>query len=126
VDGDTLAWWLKQSDDARLPIANQTGKYTDMMQGFHDWVRKLGKVDGVWGNGATFDNVILGEGFRRINMSQPWPFWADKCYRTIKSLPIAKSVPLQRTGVHHNALDDAKSQAQHLIDINSAIGGGVL
>jgi exodeoxyribonuclease VIII len=54
----------------------------------------------------------------------PWPFWKDKCYRTVKG--IWKDIKLDRVGTHHNALHDAESQAEHLIAINRAAGGGIL
>jgi exodeoxyribonuclease VIII len=45
-----------------------------------------------------------------------WEFWKDRCYRTIKN--CYPDVPFDRRGTHHNALDDARSQALHLIAIN--------
>jgi exodeoxyribonuclease VIII len=44
---------------------------------------------------------------------QPWRHWNDRCYRTVKSL--YPDVKLERVGTHHNAVDDAESQARHLI-----------
>jgi hypothetical protein len=32
------------------------------------------------------------------------------------------NVPMERSGTHHNALDDAISQAKHLIEISKAHG----
>jgi len=48
-------------------------------------------------------------------MERPWYFWNDRCYRTMKSL--YPQIPMERDGVHHNALDDAISQARHLMAI---------
>lgn len=67
----------------------------------------------VWGNGAAFDNVILASAYRRVTAGTPWQYWNDRCYRTVKALH--PDVPMQRTGDHHNALDDAISQAHQLI-----------
>ena len=33
----------------------------------------------------------------------------------------APHVKMPRTGTHHNAIDDAKSQALHLMEISSAL-----
>lgn len=71
----------------------------------------------VWGNGAAFDNVILRRAYERTSresMKAPWPHWNDRCYRTIKGL-YGHQVKIERTGTHHHALDDAASQARHLI-----------
>jgi len=72
----------------------------------------------LWGNGSTFDNVILSNAYRAIGVKQPWDFWNDRCYRTLKSL--YPHVKLERSGVAHNALDDAKSQAMHAVRIINA------
>jgi len=78
------------------------------------------QVSGMWGNGATFDNVIMSNAYKLTGLEQPWKFWYDRCYRTIKSLyPQAQ---LKRVGTHHNAVDDAESQALHLIDICKTYG----
>ena len=64
-------------------------------------------------NGAAFDNVILASAYRRNGTRQPWQFLNDRCYRTMKAQYPA--VKMQRNGTHHNAVDDAESQARHLI-----------
>jgi exodeoxyribonuclease VIII len=77
-------------------------------------------LKGVWGNGASFDNTILTETYKRLGRTPPWPFWKDRCYRTVKSM--FPNVPMERSGTHHNAMDDALTQAQHLIEINKVYG----
>ena len=115
MDASTVLWWMKQSDAARAafdvngePIAAALGQFAVWMEG-------RGKRDDlrVWGNGAGFDNVVLSSAFRRIGMKQPWPFRNDRCYRTVKAKH--PEVKMQRVGTHHNAVDDAESQARHLM-----------
>ena len=65
--------------------------------------------------GADFDNSILNFAFTKAGIPIPWSPWSGRCYRTIKS--IFNGVKLSRKGTYHNALDDAKTQALHLIDI---------
>ena len=71
----------------------------------------------VWGNGASFDNAILAYAYTSMSMDIPWMFFNDRCYRTINSIykDVSKSGFI---GVKHNALDDAKNQAVHLLAIN--------
>ena len=112
VDGDTLAWWFRQSDQARelfndaaavpLPIA---------LSDFSSWLAVNEEVY-VWGNGAAFDNVVLSNAYQKMMLHKPWSFRNDRCYRTIKSL--YPDVEMVSTGVKHNALNDATSQAMHL------------
>lgn len=116
VDASTIMWWLQQSDEARAALVapdpySIVGALTELSR-WIDWDKALG----VWGNGATFDNVILRQSYHRTAVACPWPFWKDRCYRTVKSM--YPTVALERSGTHHKALDDARSQALHLIEIN--------
>lgn len=118
MDASTVMWWMKQSDTARAQFDDP---------GMHI-VEALHKLSGfmenccadrddrfVWGNGATFDNVILGSAYDRSLITRPWEYFGDRCYRTIKNQH--PDVKLVRSGTHHNALDDAMSQALHLIEM---------
>jgi len=120
MDPSTVIWWLKQSDQARAAFAdNDAAPHLAIaLSDFAQFCRDVG-VDQVWGNGASFDNVVLGNAYKRNYLPIPWGR-ADRCYRTIKSLYPA--VKLVRTGTHHNAVDDAESQAVHLIDICKTYG----
>jgi len=91
----------------------------------HDLPRALEQVaefileqDGerlVWGNGATFDNVILRRAFDDCAIEAPWHFWHDRDLRTILGLyPEAKAREFE--GVKHHALHDARHEAHMLID----------
>lgn len=114
VDPQTVMWWMQQDKGAQEALIKTDAK--SVMDALGDFAGWLGAVDGMWGNGAGFDNLILSEHYARAGLRTPWPFWADRCYRTIKG--IYQDVPLKsREGTHHNALDDAKTQALHLIDI---------
>jgi len=120
LDARTVQWWMQQSDEARAALTGEAESLSVVLYQFREWM-KPHNIDGVWGNGASFDNVILTEAYRRLNMEPPWPFYIDRCYRTVKNLYPA--VKIDRKGTHHNALDDAKSQAEHLLRINTNAGG---
>lgn len=113
MDASTVLWWLKQSNEARLEIAKPGLHICEVLGLFADWVADPDAE--VWGNGSGFDNVLLGDAYDRAMRHRPWKFWNDRCYRTIKSMH--PEVPMPRTGTHHNALDDAKTQALHLMAI---------
>lgn len=66
----------------------------------------------MWGNGAAFDNAILANAYRAAGIKQPWELWNDRCYRTICA--YYPGCPRNQPGTPHNALDDARSQAEHL------------
>ena len=115
MDASTVLWWLKQSDAARAAFDRGGNHIAVALQQFAGWMENRAKRDDVrvWGNGAAFDNVILASAYRLNGTPQPWQFWNDRCYRTVKAQH--PEVKMQRNGTHHNAADDAESQARHLI-----------
>lgn len=126
MDASTVLWWLQQSDEARSAfIGNQqAGELHGVLLDFAEWICQFPQVK-LWGNGAAFDNTILSAAYRTCGIDQPWKFWNDRCYRTIKALH--SSITLKRIGTHHNALDDAKYQADHLVKIiKESTGLGIL
>lgn len=116
VDGSTVMWWMQQSDDARKAFAgnNHAPVLQEALAAFTKWVVMV-KGSLVWGNGSTFDNTIIGNAYKGCGLPIPWKFWNDKCYRTVKGM--CPHIKLERVGVYHNAVDDAESQALHLIKI---------
>lgn len=121
TSASTLAWWEKQSEEARkvLTDAKKTKvKLKDALLDFNTWLSQFPDVR-VWGNGADFDNPILVAAYEAVGLSQGWKPYNGRCYRTIKS--VFDGPKLQRVGTFHNALDDARSQADHLINIYKAI-----
>lgn len=119
VSMQTLKWWLEQSEDARFVLTDPDAISLDAaLMEFTAYLNQFEKVR-IWGNGATFDNVILREAYKATGQTPPWKFYNDLCYRTMKSMiQIPQST---RVGVHHNALDDAIHQAKHLIAIMQAL-----
>lgn len=114
-DASTIMWWMQQSEQARGAFKNATNETIEQaLTAFSEFCQR-NDVAGMWGNGAAFDNAILSSAYRLCRMQQPWKFWNDKCYRTIKA--FYPGVQLVRKGTHHNALDDARSQAEHLVSM---------
>ena len=117
MDASTVIWWLQQSNEARDEIARPADMdMATAMQSFSAYMSEIAEPDVVvWGNGASFDNVILRGAYQRTGLDAPWKWWNDRCYRTLKAQH--RDVPFERIGTHHNALSDAESQALHLIRI---------
>lgn len=111
VDPKTVAWWEKQSPEARAASYDVTdGK--PLIAALYEFAEWCGDVE-VWGNGSDFDCTIMSSAFRAVGLEQPWSFWNTRCYRTLKNMfPDTKLV---RHGTHHNAVDDAVTQAKHLM-----------
>lgn len=121
VSASTILWWMQQSDEAKKEILEAHRDLKSSLIQFSAWMYKLQK-DGeleVWGNGSSFDNVILKSAYDNSKLDAPWQFYMDRCYRTVKNLN--PHVPFVRLGTHHNALNDAESQAVHLMNILSVV-----
>jgi hypothetical protein len=129
ISGDTVRWWMWQGQAAQRlfsdlpdPEVQRVATVTALTM-FSDFVeRNGGRNAEIWGNGADFDNVILGSLYEAFDVKRPWSYSRNRCYRTMRSLHWAPT-RTDRFGVHHNALDDAITQAEHLQKIMAAIGG---
>jgi exodeoxyribonuclease VIII len=122
ISPSTVKWWLAEDKTAARAALAEASK-TDLhsaLYGFADWFGPESLP--VWGNGATFDNVILRNAFTKLMgaESAPWKFWHDRCYRTIKNL--APGLDYEHTGVAHSAVGDAISQALHLQKVIKHLG----
>ena len=126
VDASTLLWWMQQSDQARKDtFFGEASSLASVLRAFNSWIDRidyggLAKNVCVWGNGATFDNVVIRSAMAAVGETPSWSFRNDKCYRTVINL-----VPDQgfvRSGTAHNALDDAITQALYLQKVYKALG----
>lgn len=112
MDTATVLWWMKQSEAAREELNRPADSLRNVLESFAVWIDRGAEV---WGNGAAFDNTLLAAAYDALGIERPWTPWKDRCYRTVKNL--CRSVEMVRTGTHHNALDDAESQARHLMQM---------
>lgn len=112
LDASTVLWWMKQSDAARAELNRPGDSLAGALNYFKDF---LSKDDLVWGNGSDFDNTILAAAYEACQLPLPWKFWNNRCYRTLKAL--RPEVKFENFGTVHNALDDAKAQAHHLMQM---------
>jgi len=111
IDSKTQAWWESQSDAARDEAFSGTEDIKVALAQFDEYVHQLPDPPMIWGNGASFDNMILAEAYKICEMKQPWSFRDDMCYRTLKGMfPF---IPFIAPALAHHALEDAKAQAAH-------------
>lgn len=121
MDAPTVLWWMKQSDEARKEFEREGLLEYVVLEHFADYLMDFDNNIKVWGNGASFDNVILTNAYTRWVMETPWQYYNDRCYRTMKNLH--PEIMMEREGTHHNALADAISQAKHLQRIMNHVNG---
>lgn len=124
-DQDTVNWWFLQSLEAQI-VLNETAspnsptigealyQFGNMWLGsllpVHDIDRKYLQV---WGNGADFDLPILAHAYKVCGQRVPWAPYNGRCYRSLKN--FMPNIRIIRDGTHHNALEDAKAQAEHAV-----------
>lgn len=116
ISGDTVRWWLEQSHEAQEALTKPAAKASISTQGllqeFTEFLENTGGDILVWGNGADFDNVILGGLFASYGRQRPWSYRNNRCFRT--AMALYPGVTVVRQGTHHNALDDALTQVHAL------------
>jgi len=118
MDVSAVQWWMKQDDAARKVVAEGGGTaLPEALKQFAEWVAD--PLAEVWGNGSNFDNVLLGVAYNKVGQRLPWRFTNDRCYRTVARM--RPDIAMERTGTFHNALNDAESQALHLMAVLQAI-----
>lgn len=109
-DGSTVHFWLEQNDEARLALLADAQPLDTVLSAFWEWYGPTSVP--TWGNGAGFDNVILRNAYTKLYGVNPFKFYHDRCFRTMKSL--FPDVPYVKPAIAHHALSDAEAQAVHL------------
>lgn len=110
IDPGTAGWWMEQSDEARqAAFRADAAPLHDVLLDFHTWLSDQ-RATHPWCHGASFDVPILEAAFKACRLEVPWEFWNVRDTRTLYDLAGVKVD--RSTGTHHNALDDAKAQAE--------------
>lgn len=112
IDGSTVLWWLDAERDAarKSLMVSDFIDLPEALDGFAQWYGESSLP--TWGNGATFDNVVMRNAFNRVGLRCPWSYKHDRCFRTFKNL--APEIESPNVGILHQALNDATAQAQHM------------
>jgi exodeoxyribonuclease VIII len=122
-DGATIIWWLKQSPEARAAITGgEAIGLMDAVDKFDEFVHS-NSANGIksvqlWGNGSSFDNVILRRAYEQVGAELSVPFWNDRDVRTIvelgKTIGMNPRYEIPFDGDMHNALADARHQVKYV------------
>ena len=76
MDPDTVLWWMQQDDAARREF-KRSG--SPLYAALNNLVEFIPEECNIWGNGATFDNVILSNAYYKCGIPRPWSFRNDRC-----------------------------------------------
>ena len=123
VDPDTLAWWRKQNHDSWEESTAGKLFLRAALEELSSWIARLRKGSAleptwsrirIWGDGASFDPVLLEAAYRAAHLPIPWSYHEVHCYRTLRQL--FKSEKPASKG-QHTALSDATAQLSHLVEL---------
>ncbi|MGV4152495.1 3'-5' exoribonuclease domain-containing protein [Citrobacter freundii] len=122
-DASTIQWWLKQSSEARSAIlVDEAMGLLETLELLADFIAENAANGShtvqLWGNGCSFDNVILRRAHALTDTPFAVPFWNDRDVRTMvelgKSVGINPRFDIPFEGDMHNALSDARHQVKYV------------
>lgn len=117
VDASTIQWWMQQDDNARADLIGGINLVTleDLKTNL---LKEYRGCETIWGNGPSFDLILLAD----LLGGPFWKFRQERDVRTIKDLANQLGMQYEFKGVAHNPEDDARNQAQFVIDVWERIG----
>lgn len=114
ISASTVMWWMRQSKEAQAsltkePISNLKHALTQLRM----WLDNASpKVTRVWAKDPDFDVVILSNAYKSIGDRWPLQYFMSRSVRTIIEVAYPEDdMPDLRVGTHHDAADDAITQA---------------
>lgn len=119
LSGDTIHWWLQQSQEARESLYKNP--QNNISEAFHQLNHFLSKADKIWSH-ATFDFVIVTETLRRLKIVPSFKYWMARDIRTLMDLAKLKAKDFPKTGCCHDALDDCKTQVNYCVQALKKLG----
>lgn len=113
IDGETVRWWMRQSESARQAVMDDEQELSTVLVSLHRFVQEHAGRNGVrvWSHGATFDIPIIAELYALLDMRPPWHYSDARDTRTLFDLAGYKLDSVSERATGHNALEDAKIQA---------------
>jgi len=117
IDAETLSWWLNQPACAREQLHGGIA----LERALRDFSEFVGDDAEVWANSPAFDCVLLREAYDAVGLSCPWQYYQERDYRTMRET-LAAWPDREHDGVEHDGLDDARFQAECVIDALREVG----
>lgn len=106
VDQATVAWWMRQPDDARrlthIPPDDSAGWST--VDALRDAGAILSSVGHVYGDPPSFDLGILRSLYAHFDLPIPWSHRIERCCRTLRNGRAREHFPEILHHAGHDAL----------------------
>ncbi|MCK7325118.1 3'-5' exoribonuclease [Enterobacter roggenkampii] len=122
-DASTIIFWLKTSPEARSELVMDDAiPLDDALLQLNEFIAENAANGAesvqVWGNGATYDNVLLEASYDRTGIPCPWKFWNNRDVRTIvelgKAVGCEPRYEIPFDGEPHKAISDALHQVKYV------------
>ncbi|MHA0989012.1 3'-5' exonuclease [Enterobacter ludwigii] len=122
-DASTIIFWLKASPEARSELVMDDAiPLDDALLQLNEFIAENAANGAesvqVWGNGATYDNVLLEASYDRTGIPCPWKFWNNRDVRTIvelgKAIGCKPRYEIPFEGEPHKAISDALHQVKYV------------
>lgn len=120
IDAETLYWWMAQSDAARASVL--ADPKVNVYEAFIMLNSFLAPAARIWSH-ATFDFVTIMETFKQLDIKPNFSHKVGLDLRTLVYLSgnKIKVDSIDRTGTHHDALDDCKHQVKYCVAALNAV-----
>lgn len=124
IEADTLEWWMsqnKESLDAAFKYSSASiNTLLCDLTAFIYGTRSLNQKENIflWGHGAKFDLGILEAAYRKLNLSIPWKYKEEMCFRTVKRCFYEHILEIEFIGTKHHPTFDCLHQIKELVAIN--------
>lgn len=119
VTGDTIIWWMNQSEETRKEFercsGNDMGELQALVRSIHAKITRLNNdYDAeIWARGPEFDIVKLESIFADLGLDAPWAYHKVRDLRTLMAAAHLSKDDVSKDGlVLHRALDDAFFQVR--------------
>jgi len=111
INESTENWWNNLPDDIKYEslvnpdrVRIQQGLYE-----FSKWVNETNN-NKIWGNGSSFDCVILKNAYKNARLKCPWKYWNERDLRTMVDISNIEKHELPQFEEKHNAIYDCYYQ----------------
>ena len=128
INPETIDWWLQQSKEAQNALfEGDRIDLKDALVTFCFWAMKDDdKKYTMWANGVTYDFAILRKAFDLCKLTNSHVFWTyrdEMCMRSLRKIGKGLGLPYEKDKEKaHNALYDAKVQAEYVIALYKKLG----
>lgn len=112
IDFSTVCWWMDQSQEAKKVFDDYIQRIP-LLEAASRIGAAVNQANTIWAKGPDFDCVIANDLMRQVIPGFRWPFWKNRCVRTLCKL-VPSAGLLQQYTVAHSALGDAIHQANQM------------